>query len=258
MADRADVVSSFTIIKGALIGETYVVFAGWDLGTSNRDNFSRLKETNYIGARTQNWLRDVVFSVQRRFDPAGRDRVLVDLAQRGCDRAVFAPILLWHMTRDEFLVRAFLVEWLYPQFVDGAFRLRADDVEPFLDGLLKAGKVDAAWTSSTTKRVATALLRMGVDFGLLTGTLRKEFASYHLPEPAFLYILHALHEREQNARKVIDSAEWRMFLMRPDDVERELLRLHQYRRVEYDVAGTLAQLKLPYLTPAQYAQEIAA
>jgi hypothetical protein len=258
MADRADVVSSFTIIKGALIGETYDVFAGWDLDATTDTNLRRLKQTNFIGASSSNWLRDVAKVIHRRYDPEGRDRVLVELAKRGCPRDVFAPILLWHMTRDEFLVRAFLVDWLFAQFADGAFRLRADDVEPFLDELVKAGKVEAAWSMPTKKRVATALLRMGVDFCLLTGTLRKEFASYHLPEPAFLYILHAVHEREHNARRIVNSPEWRMFLMRPDDVERELLRLHQYRRVEYDVAGTLSQLKLPYTSPALYAQEIAA
>ena len=258
MAARAHVVSSFTVIKGALLSETYNTFAGWDLDRSTDANLRRLKETNYIGASSSNWLRDVAKVIHRRFDPEGRDWVLVELARRGCERAVFAPLLLWHMTRDEFLLRAFLVDWLFPQFIEGAFRLHAEDVEPFLEALVKAGKVEAAWTKPTTERVATALLRIGVDFGLLTGSARKEFSSYHLPEPAFLYILHALHEREQNARKVVESPEWRMYLMRPDDVERELLRLHQFRRLEYDVAGTLAQLKLPYSTPSQFAKEISA
>ena len=33
--------------------------------------------------------------------------------------------------------------------------------------------------------------------------------------------------------------------MDADDVERELLRLHQFRRLHYEVAGSLAQLDLP-------------
>ena len=89
MSDRADVVSSFTIIKGALIGETYDVFSGWDLSVSTDSNLRRLKETNFIGASSSNWLRDVAKVIHRRFDPDGRDRVLVELAQRACDRAVF-------------------------------------------------------------------------------------------------------------------------------------------------------------------------
>ena len=36
-----------------------------------------------------------------------------------------------------------------------------------------------------------------------------------------------------------------MFLMRPSDVERELLRLHQFRKLHYEVAGSLVQLSLP-------------
>ena len=33
-----------------------------------------------------------------------------------------------------------------------------------------------------SKRVAAGLLKIAVDFGLLRGSVRKEFASYHLPD----------------------------------------------------------------------------
>ena len=47
------------------------------------------------------------------------------------------------------------------------------------------------------------------------------------------------------ARLVIDSLEWRMYLMDSGDVEREVLRLHQFHRLSYQAAGTLATLDLP-------------
>ena len=47
-----------------------------------------------------------------------------------------------------------------------------------------------------------------------------------------------------------------MFLMRPADVERELLRLHQFRRLDYHVAGSLAELSLPYGSPHEYAEQM--
>src|ERR1700690_3492311 len=89
---------------------------------------------------------------------------------------------------------------------------------------------------------------------VLKGTGVKEFATYHLPDPSFVYLLHAMREETPSPRKVIGMPDWRMFLMRPADVERELLRLHQFREVDYEVAGSLVQLKLPCATAREYAE----
>ena len=251
-------VSSCLAIKGSLIDETYAVFRGWDYAVSKTDNLKRARQANTIGAKSANWAQNVSWAVSRRFDPAGRDRPLVDLAKSGCDREVWQPLLLYHLTRDELLVRDFLVHWLYPQFVAGAYRLRAEDVLPYLYSLSK--KKDIAWSGNwseaTTNRVASGLLRLAVDFGLLTGTQSREFASYHLPEQSFMYLLHAMTDREANARRIIDAEDWRLYLMDTADVERELLRLHQFRKLHYEVAGSLAQIKLPAASAAEYVREI--
>lgn len=257
---RSRVVSSFTIIKGSLIEETYAAFSGWDFALSKTDNLQRIKDTNSIGAKSQHWLRDVVFVLSRRFNPAGPDRPLVELAKAGCDRKIWIPLLVWHMTRDEFLLRDFLVHWLYPQHVQGAFQLHVDDVVPYLRSLAKAKAVEwsGAWTDATTSRVASGLLRMATDFGLLTGTQNKTFASFHLPEESFLYLLHAMADAEPNARRIVDAEDWRMYLMDTSDIERELLRLHQFQDLHYEVAGSLAQLKLPCDSLADYARKLCA
>jgi hypothetical protein len=258
MGDRSNVVSSFTIVKGSLIKETYAVFRDWDYALSKPENLKRAREENTIGATSANWALNVAKVLNRRYDPASRDRPLVELAKAGCDREVWQPLLLYHMTRDEFLVRDFLINWLYPQFTAGAYRLHADDVLPYLQALSKKKGIawSGSWTDATSKRVASGLLRIAEDFGLLKGAQAKEFASYHLPEQSFLYLLHAITDSEPNARRVIDSEDWRMFLMDPGDVERELLRLHQFRKLHYEVAGSLAQIKLPAKSAAEYAKEL--
>lgn len=255
---RASVVSSFTVIKGALIEETYAVFRDWDFARSLEENLASAKAQNVIGAKSAHWLRDVAFVLRRRFDPNDRDRNLVELAQRGCPLEVWKPILLWHMTRDEFLVRDFLVNWLYQQFTAGALRIHAHDVWPYLRGLRERGFVAEPWKESTLKRVASELLRIAVAFGLMRGTIKREFTSYHLRDESFLYLLHAMTESQPNAGEVVRSPEWRMFLMDAVDVERELFRLHQFRRLHYEVAGSLAQLELPCDTAADYAQRMVA
>jgi len=254
-ASRANVVSSFTVVKGAMINETYAVFAAWDFARSKHENLVRLREENFIGASSATWLRDVAKVLNRRFEPEGRDRALVRLAQNGCDLEEWKPILLWHMTRDEFLVRDFLQNWLFPAYDAGAFRVRPEDLHTYLQDIGKRGaKTEHAWTETTRKRVAAGLLKIAVDFGLLRGTIMKEFVSFHLPERSFLYLLHAIQDEKRSPGKLVGAPDWQMFLMHPADVEHELLRLHQFRKLEYQVAGSIVQLSLPCASSREYAE----
>lgn len=256
---RANVVSSFTIVKGAMIDETYAVFSAWDFSRSKRENLDRLRAENFIGASSSTWLGDVAKVLNRRFEPNGRDRPLVLLAKNRCDLEIWKPILLWHITRDEFLLRDFLQNWLFPAYEAGAFRVRPEELHDYLSTLRKrGGRTEHAWTEVTMRRVAVGLLRMAADFGLIRGRAVKELRPYHMPERSFLYLLHAIREEQQSPGKVITTPDWRMFLMRPTDVEREVLRLHQFRKLEYQVAGSLVQLSLPCSSPREYAERMVA
>lgn len=256
---RSHIASSFTLIKGAMIDETYAVFSEWNFAQTKRQNLDRLRNENFIGASTTTWLRDVAKVLNRRFDPDVRDRPLVILAKSGCPMDEWKPLLLWHMTRDEFLLRDFLVNWLFPAFESGAYRVRTEDLHSHLLNIRnRGGTTEHVWTKNTIDRVATALFKAAGDFGLLHGSVAKEFASYHLPERSFLYLLYAIREKTQNPQKVIESEDWRMFLMPRADVERELLRLHQYRKLDYQIAGSLVQLTLPCASASEYAQRMGA
>ena len=101
--------------------------------------------------------------------------------------------------------------------------------------------------------------RSALTSGCSSGTAVKEFTSYHLPDRSFVYLLHAVLAQEHGSpRRAIDSEEWRMFLMGTRDIERELLRLHQFKELDYQVAGSLAQLTLPCENALAYAHEMVA
>lgn len=258
-SSRANIVSSFTLIKGAMINETYAIFAAWDFSRTKRENLDRLREQNFIGAGSATWLRDVAKVLNRRFDPNGRDRALVILAQNGCNIDEWKPLVLWHITRDEFLLRDFLQNWLFPAYDSGAFRLRPEQLHEYLRGIgSHGGTTEHSWSETTLHRVAAGLLKVAVDFGLLRGSVAKEFSTYHLPERSFLYLLHAIREENKNPNATINARDWRMYLMRPADVEHELLRLHQFRKLDYQVAGSLVQLSLPYASARDYAERMVA
>lgn len=252
---RASVVSSFTLIKGTMIPETYAVFAAWDFASSKRDNLDHLRNTNFIGTASATWLRDVAKVINRRYDPEGRDRALVILAQSACPLEEWKPILLWHLTRDEFLLRDFLINWLYPEYVAGAWRLRPEELDRFLlDVRNRGGQTEHEWSRETRRRVAAGLLKAAVDFGLLRGVAVKEFASYRVPDRSLLYLMHAMWDTLGSPARLVAAPDWKMFQMAPADVERELLRLHQFHKLRYEAAGTLLQLTLPCHSALEYAE----
>ena len=254
---RSAVVSSFTIIKGALVDETYAVFQKWDFSHSKKANLDAVRESNPIGMPSQSWLRDVCWVLNRRFDPGGRDKPLVRLAQAGVDAEIWRPILLWHMTRDEFLLRDFLINWLFVEFERDVLRLRPADVVPYLKSIENRGLDAPRWSEATRKRVAAGLLGIAAAMKLVRGTATKEFSDYHLREESLLYLLYAAQEQERSAARLLAMPDWRMYLMTEWDLERELFRLHQYQRLEYHRTGSVAELSLPLDSLRAYAERLA-
>jgi hypothetical protein len=246
------------ILKGALIGETYTLFADWDFRRSAASNFKSLYEGNTLGTNTTAWLHHIGRVLQSRFSPEGRDRALVELAQRGCDVDTWTPLLLWHIAREPGLIRSFFIDWLFGAYEKRAEPLRGAMLHSFLRDFCRRSRIKRPWADSTVVRVAAGLLKMASDFGILQGVRGKKFASYQLPEQSLLYLLHAMRDDLLSPSKVIEAPDWRLFLMRPADVERELLRLHQFRKLEYHAAGSIVHLSLPCKSSREYAERMVA
>ena len=104
--------------------------------------------------------------------------------------------------------------------------------------------------------MASGIPAYASDFGLLRGKAVKEIASFHLPDEALLYILHWLSEESASAARMLTDVRWRRFLMSRQDVEQEVLRLHQLRRLRFDVMGSVMALELPFRSVSSYAKNL--
>lgn len=246
------------IRKGALIQETYTAFQSWDLSKPFAANLAFLRESNVFGARNQGWLKEIMATLSSRFNGQSGFTPLITLAKGKIPLEQWKPCLLWHLAATDKLYYRFAVEWLYPAFQNGAYLIRTDDVIPFVTELT-SGQIASGGSLSDygTLRTARDLLKMAADFGLLSGSATRRFTTYHLPLESCLYILHALAAQEHNPRKMIDAPEWRLFLMTPEQVERELMELHQFQRLNFEMAGSLAQLQLPCRSLQEYAERFA-
>jgi len=258
MKQNQNRISTRLLRKGALIEETYTAFQSWDFEKSFVDNLAILRESNVFGARNQNWLREITATLSSRFGNQGNLHSLILLAKAGVDLEKWKPCLLWHLASRDILYRQFALDWLYRAFREGMYRIRTDDVVPYVMEIT-IGRIATGGSLSAygALRAARDLLLMASNFGLLSGSTAREFTHYRLPEEGFLYIVHALAERECNPRQLIDAEEWRLYLMSPQDVERELLELHQFKKVGFEIAGSIIHLELPCNSLRAYAERLA-
>jgi hypothetical protein len=131
------------VVKGAMIDETYAVFAAWDFERTKRENLDRLARRQ-LHRREE---RDLAPRRRQGAEPPLRSRrsrpPLVVLAQAGLRPREWKPLLLWHMTRDEFL-SATSSRLALPAYDSGAFRVRPEELEKYLGDILQARRHDRA------------------------------------------------------------------------------------------------------------------
>jgi hypothetical protein len=257
MNAATETLSSYLAIKGPFIETTFRAFSDWDLAAEPKDNFEQIQQTNAVGASSDAWLKQFIKVLKIRYDLQELDRRLIELVQLGWHIEDWRPVQLWHIARKDELLREFLANWAFERREQGIVVLTIDAVVEFLHSLVKhrLGSVDS-WKENTYRRVASGLLKSATEFKLLRGHANKEFESYRLPESSMMYVLHALMERENNTRKVIEAEDWRLFLMRPNEVEEELLRLHQYGKLRFERAGSFLELTLPHENTDEYVRSV--
>ena len=248
--------SSYGLIKGALISETLQVFQEWNLEASKRANLDRVRASNSIGAPTQAWLKQVCTTFSRRFEPSGPDHALALAARTTTGRHHWRPLLLWHMANSEGLLGDGLA-WAWGMYSAGSDLLQTNQALSWLEGTASQGHPEVAeWGQATCERVASGLLKAGVDFGLLQGKVKRRFTAYYLADEPLIYVLlQALASNRTTAAALADPR-WLWFRLPEAELEHRLLLLHQAQVISYYRAGSVVDLKLPVSSPEALVEEV--
>lgn len=257
MISEKDNVSQRLLRKGALVEETYVLFSNWDFTRSLVSNFDQIHDGRF---RTQAWGTEVKATLRRRFRDIEAATPLIIAAKAGLPLQEWRHCLLLWVGSQERLYHEFAISWLFPEFESGRYQIRSEDVQPFVRTMWSRLSGDGSPLSDYgVVRTARDLIRMATDLGLLVGYgSRREFAPLRLSDRCFIYYAHMIAEAEQSPSRVPASALWRLALLRPDEVTNTFLRLHQFRNLHYDVAGSIVQLTLPCATAREYAERMVA
>lgn len=240
--------------KGPLVEDTYRLFASWDFGKSVTDNLQSGLEGHY---RSLGWEKEVVSTIGRRLRGYDRMKAVIALARNGMSLTDWRDCWRLWISATEEPFGGFVRGWLYDEFHAGRYNLRTEDVVEVaaVYWLERAG--NKPLSEYGVVRAARDLLKTASDLGMLAGNGPvKTFASASMSDQVFLFHVHQIAELEGSYARVPNSPLWRSAFMTPEDVQRVLLRLHQYRKLDYQVAGSLQQLSLPHSSALAFAESI--
>ncbi|HEY8743784.1 MAG TPA: BrxA family protein [Chloroflexota bacterium] len=238
------------VIKGsALIPECVRLLQEWREGDDLRSFGERVVTENVLGKTTRSRLRDVLERVfVSRFLTA--EAPAIGAAQRlvaqEADSSATAAVLLYHAALTDDLLYDFITQELFDWHEGGRYGVDVGDALSFINRVTAEGLISPPWSEYSRKRAAQGLLATVRDFGLLAGKANKHFAPTFLPFEVFLYVAYHLKDRGVTAARLREHPDWRVFLVSPSEVERQLLEAHQRGHLRYHAAGGIVRIDWAY------------
>ena len=177
---------------------------------------------------------------QRYLDDESTARALAILTQGGLPGAALDRIAYLFAAQADRLLHDVVTDLLA---VPGrAAEVSAVEVQRFIQDLTRNAAGRQLWSAETALRIARGLLSSLRDFGILKGTARKRLAMPYLPLEAIAFVAFALSRTEGRAGGLVQSAEWRLFLLQPVVVERLFIEAQGHHLLTYHAAGSVIRV----------------
>jgi hypothetical protein len=246
--------SSRIIKASALLADTHLLLDVWDLAQPVSVNLERAQRENIFGKASRRRVNDILTIFrQRYFDDPDVGGALVTLAQGGAPANWLDPMLYFFAAQNDRTLRDMVVQVIYPRHLMGRADLPVEVVTSTLRQWVAEGLTAKPWGEETMVRVSQGVMATLRDFGLLQGAVRKQIAPIYLPDPAFALAALWLLRHEGAGARVLQSDDWKLFLLPVEGVERFLIEAHQQHLLTYYAAGSITRLEFPADTLTEYA-----
>jgi hypothetical protein len=250
------IVWSKRLLNNPLVEETFELFVGWSFDATVEQNLETRLPIRYGNLGRA---KDVATTLSRRLRSIASIRPLILLAK---NRQLFVDwrdcFRLWVGATEE-PFRSFALEWLFREREAGRYLVRSDDARPFVTEIWKTQRSTRSLNDYGIIRTARDLIRTATSLGMLNGDgASRSFTSLAMSENTLVFYAQMIAEMEGSPTRIVDSTLWRLAYMTPADVHAALLRLHQFKRLHYQVAGSLMQVSLPYRSTLEFAERMAA
>lgn len=185
-----------------------------------------------------------------------RALAVLERADWSADR--IRPLHFYATAMAEPLLTDVVIEKVHPLYASGQVEIDVNDIVAFIesrpDGCFPRGR----WNPLSTRRIATALLTVLRDFGLLEGLVKKRLVPITLPLPAFALLARARYDTGGRGIDLLRDRVWALFRLGEVGVERLFIEAHQRGFLAYHAAGSLIRVDFPADDLEGYAQTVVA
>jgi len=242
--------------KGPLVEETYRLFAGWNDAETVAENLGRGLAG---GFRTVAWEREVRATTSARLKNLEGLRALIVLARKGMRLGDWRDCWRLWVGATEEPFGGFVRDWLFSERQSGRYQVQSKDVREYATKAWSRHSPKRPLSEHGVVRAARDLIRVSAELGLLSGKgTARTFTSVPLSDDVLLFYILTISELEGSSAKAPSSPLWRFAMIPEEEVHSTLLHLHQFRRLDYQVAGSLVQLSLPFPSALAFAESLSA
>jgi hypothetical protein len=235
--------------KGALLADVKTVLREIDAGQGSEQMRDAVIKDDFLDRGTLHNRRTVWREISRRYI-SGRDRghvaTLARFVTRCPNPTAVDLVLFYEYCQVDLLLYDLTVRCTHELYQDARAAMDQVDANEWLKRQETTHREIATWSPTTRSRLVRSYLATIRDFGLVTGTKRKEFHKLYVPREAFVYALYHQKERGIHGKALIHSTDWRLFLLSEAEVIFLLEDAANGGFVHFRRAGDIYDLRFVY------------
>lgn len=240
---------------GALIDESKTVLRLFSKYKDEQKVKQVLLEDNPLNKESEGSIEKIFFITRKRY-LRKNPWPLIKILESDLPSKTVEAVMFYYFAKSDNLVYDLTTEMLFDLYSQGNLTVTKNDVEEFLQSKEEKHSEISDWSITTRNKTIRHYLAAVKDFGLLEGSKKKEFADYHLPTDAFFYIFYHLYHSEDGTKNAVESKDWKLYLLKEQDIESALSEGTRRGHIRYDSAGKITDIEPEFDSLEDYVNAI--
>ncbi len=248
MAESTRYHSSFAG-KGARLPDVKAVLRALDAGQTVEQVRQAVVEEDLLDCGTRKSRVTIWQEIYRRYLSGRSDAHVATLARmitRSANPLAQNLVLLYEYCQVDALLYDLTADCTYTLYHAARTTIGKVEVNEWLTRQEAHHPELAQWSPQVRGRLVRGYLATIRDFGLVTGTDQKEFYKLYVPREAFVYALYHQKDRGIEGKTLIESPDWRLFLLGQQEVIFMLEDAAKGGFIHFRYAGDIYDLRFAY------------